>query len=70
MVQASPSLHAVPLFAGGFEHAPVAGLHVPVEWHWSRGVHTTGFDPVQMPPWQASLLVQALASLHGAALLT
>jgi hypothetical protein len=66
----SPSLHAVPLFAGGFEHAPVDGSHVPVTWHWSLGVQTTGFDPVQTPPWQTSFLVQALPSLHGAVLLT
>ena len=70
LVQAFPSLHAIPSGAGGFEHAPVAGLHVPAEWHWSLGVHTSGFDPVQTPPWQTSLLVQALPSLHGAVLLT
>jgi hypothetical protein len=70
VVQTSPSLHAVPLDAGGFEHAPVDGLHVPVTWHWSLGVQTTGFDPVQTPPWQASFLVQALPSLQGAVLLT
>jgi hypothetical protein len=70
LVQALPSLHAVPLGARGFEHAPVSGSHVPVKWHWSLGVHTTGFDPVQTPPWQASFLVQALPSLHGAVLLT
>jgi hypothetical protein len=69
MVQTSPSLHAVPSCAGRFEHSPVAGSHVPVTWHWSLGVHTTGFDPVQTPPWQASFLVQALPSLHGAVLL-
>src|SRR5437870_3444368 len=28
-VQASPSLHAVPSDLAGFEHSPVAGLHVP-----------------------------------------
>jgi hypothetical protein len=32
VVQASPSLHAVPLGAGGLAHAPVAGLHVPATW--------------------------------------
>jgi hypothetical protein len=69
-VQALPSLHAVPLGAEGFEHAPVSGLHVPARWHRSLGVHTTGFDPVQTPPWQASFLVQALPSLQGAVLLT
>jgi hypothetical protein len=28
-VQALPSLHDVPFAAAGFEHVPVAGLHVP-----------------------------------------
>jgi hypothetical protein len=70
VVQALPSLHAVPSCAGGFEHAPVAGLHVPAEWHWSLGLHITWFDPVQTPPWQTSILVHALPSLHGAVLLT
>jgi hypothetical protein len=69
-VQALPSLHAVPLGAGGFEQAPVSGLHVPAKWHWPLGVHTTGVDPVQAPPSQTSILVQALPSLHGAVLLT
>ena len=38
-VHALPSLHAVPFVAAGFEHAPVAGLHVPATWHWSIAVH-------------------------------
>ena len=29
MVQAFPSLHVVPFGALGFEHSPIAGLHVP-----------------------------------------
>jgi hypothetical protein len=32
-VHALPSLQVVPLAALGFEHAPVAGLHVPGTWH-------------------------------------
>ena len=32
-VQPLLSLHAVPLAATGFEHAPVLGLHVPGAWH-------------------------------------
>ena len=28
-----PSSHAVPLALVGFEHIPVAGLHVPATWH-------------------------------------
>jgi hypothetical protein len=31
-VHALPSLHAAPV-AIGFEHTPVAGLHVPAVWH-------------------------------------
>ena len=41
----------VPLF---LEQTPVAGLHVPATWHWSEGVHTTGFAPVQTPTWHVS----------------
>ena len=33
VVQALPSLHDVPFGFGGFEHAPVAGSHVPATWH-------------------------------------
>jgi len=69
-VHTSASLHAVPSCAAGFEQAPVDGLHVPATWHWSLAVQTTGVDPVQTPPWQASFVVQALPSLHGVVLLT
>ena len=60
-----PSLHAVPLAFAGFEHAPVAGSHVPARWHWSCAVHVTGFAPTHVPAWQVSLCVQALPSLHA-----
>ena len=63
-VHASPSLHAVPLGALGFEQVPVAGSHVPATWHWSLAVHVTGLEPVQTPVWQVSVWVQALPSLH------
>jgi hypothetical protein len=46
---ALPSLHALPLGAVGFEHWPVAGLHVPATWHWSLAVQTTGVDGTQCP---------------------
>ena len=59
-----PSLHAVPLVAAGFEHAPVLVLQVPAVWHWSLAVQVTGFAPVQVPLWHVSLCVQALPSLH------
>ena len=32
-VHVFPSLHAVPFVAGGFEHVPLAGSHVPATWH-------------------------------------
>jgi hypothetical protein len=63
-VQAFPSLQVVPFAAPGFEHAPVAVLQVPATWHWSDAVHVTGFEPTQVPAWQVSLWVQALASLQ------
>ena len=32
-VQALPSLQLAPSALSGFEHTPVAGLHVPTSWH-------------------------------------
>src|SRR5437870_1630704 len=64
-VQALASLHALPSGLAGFEHAPVAGLHVPVLWHWSWAVQTTAVVPVHTPVWQASDRVQALPSVHA-----
>src|SRR5258706_7042936 len=63
-VQTLPSSHASPSGFAGFEHARVAGLHVPGAWHWSGTGQLTGFEPTQPPPWHASLWVQALPSLH------
>jgi hypothetical protein len=57
-------LHVVPLAAGGFEHVPVLGLHVPATWHWSEAVQTTGLLPTHTPLSQASVWVQALPSLQ------
>src|SRR5207245_1666913 len=67
-VQASPSVHAVPSALAGVEQWPVAGSQVPASWHWSWAVQTTGFVPVQLPPWQASVWVQASPSLQAAPL--
>ena len=64
VVAALPSLQAVPLALNGFEQTPVAVLHVPTVWHWSRAVQTTGFDPVHMPDWQVSVFMHALPSLQ------
>src|SRR5437870_3766466 len=64
-VQALASLQGVPFVAAGLEQLPVAGLHVPATWHWSRAVQVTGLLPTQLPLWQVSVCVQALASLPG-----
>src|SRR5437016_6192237 len=66
-VQALPSLHGVPFVAVGVEQLPVAGLHVPATWHWSRAVQVTGLLPTQLPLWQVSVCVQALPARHGVA---
>ena len=63
VVQAFPSLQVVPSALLGFVQAPVDGLHIPAVWHWSCAVHVT-VVPVQVPPWQASPVVQAFPSLH------
>ena len=68
-VQALLSLHAVPLFATGFEHAPVDASHVPATWHWSDAAHATGFEPMHAPDWQVSVWVQLFPSLHAVPLL-
>jgi hypothetical protein len=49
-VHAFPSLQAVPFVATGFEHVPVAGLHVPTSWHWSEAVHVTPAQRLVPPP--------------------
>jgi hypothetical protein len=61
-VQALPSLQLSPFAFAGFEQTPVDGLQVPASWHWSDAVQTTGFVPVQVPFWQVSVCVHALAS--------
>src|SRR5258708_3759442 len=61
-VQALPSLQAVPFAEFGLGHVPVAGSQVPATWHWSLAVQVTGLPPVQVPPWQVSVWVQALPS--------
>jgi len=59
-VHASPSLQAAPFGRGGFEHAPVPGLHSPGRWHWSSAEHSTKLAGVQIPLWHASPSVQPL----------
>jgi len=64
VVQALPSLQAVPFGAGGFEQAPVAGSQVPARWHWSDAGHVTAV-PAQTPAWHVSPVVHALPSLQA-----
>src|SRR5213079_2734367 len=64
-VQAFAWLRVLPVAFGGFELVLVAESQVPVVWHWSEAVHTTGLLPVQAPLWQVSVCVQALPSLHA-----
>jgi hypothetical protein len=66
VVQLLPSLHAMPFAFAGFEHVPVAGLHVPASWHWSDAVHVTGLAPVQTPAWQLDVAVHASLSSQDA----
>jgi hypothetical protein len=47
------------------EQAPLALLQVPARWHASLALQVTAVPGTQMPAWQVSLWVQALASLHG-----
>src|SRR5436189_4899 len=63
-VQALPSSQPVPSGLAGLLQTPDAGSQVPAVWHWLAAVHTTGFAPTQAPAWQASVCVQALASLQ------
>ena len=64
-VHLSPSSHVEPFNLFGFEHCPVAGLHVPASWHWSDAPHTTGLVPVHTPAWQVSVCVHLSPSLHA-----
>ena len=48
----------------GSSTRPCSVLQVPATWHWSLAVQVTGFEPVHVPPWQLSVCVQALPSLH------
>jgi len=63
-VQVSPSLQGDPSVLAGFEQFPVAASQVPILWQALLAVQVTGLLPVQTPPWQLSLCVQLLASLH------
>jgi hypothetical protein len=64
LVQALPSLQAVPFGLGCFSHSPVVGLQTPTV-HWSLNAGSVeqsfGGPAVQTPAWQVSV-VQALLS--------
>jgi len=61
-VQASPSVHGVPLGFGSVVHTPLAGLQVP--WHDSGPEHTIGSIPVHTPLRHSSVCVHASLSLQ------
>jgi hypothetical protein len=65
LVQASPSLHPLPLAAFGLVQTPVDWLQLPALWQTSLAVQTMGFDPVHVPDWHRSVCVQALPSSQG-----
>ena len=48
VVQALLSLH-VRFSDTGFEHTPVAGLHIPTLWHWSDAVQVFGVPGLHTP---------------------
>jgi hypothetical protein len=64
VVQASLSLHDVPLVLIGF-----AGQLPPEQlawmWHWSAGGHCIPAPEVHTPAWHVSPLVHELPSSHG-----
>ncbi len=63
-VQRLPSLQLAPWLPVGFEHVPVAELHVPATWHASCAVHVTELVGVQVPLWQVAASVQRLLSVQ------
>lgn len=68
VVQALPSMQAVPFAALGLLQTPLLGSQVPATWHWSDAAQTTGLAPTQAPLWQESTVVQAFPSLQAAPL--
>ena len=50
-------MHVVPFGAVGFEHAPVAGLHVPATWQASLAVHVTPTHAFPVSYWMLSKFV-------------
>ena len=68
--QRLPSLQSVPLVAVGFEHTPVAELHVPAVWHSLGAGHVTWLPAVQTPVSQVSVRSHLLPSLHEVPLVT
>jgi hypothetical protein len=65
VVQALPSLQAVPSAATGLEQSPVALAHTPTTWQASRALQTTGAPLLQTPARQVSASVHGLPSLQA-----
>jgi hypothetical protein len=66
VVHLRPSSQAVPAgFGAPPEHMPVLGSQVPAEVQAAVPEHWTGSVPVQTPPRQVSVFVQALLSLQA-----
>jgi hypothetical protein len=63
-VQASLSLHDVPLALGAPEQDAVSALHAPASWHASPAVQFIGFAPVHFWFWQVDVPVHGFWSLH------
>jgi hypothetical protein len=64
-VQGTLLVQLAPSFPVGFEHVPVAGLHIPATWHVSSGVHVFEVIAVQTPLWQEAVSVQRFVSVHA-----
>ena len=67
-MQRLPSLHAVPLATGVFWQ-PVAGVQLSVV-QALPSLQLRAEPAVQVPPWQVSLPLHRLASLHAVPLVT
>ena len=68
--QLLPSLQAVPLASGTFEHEPLVGSQTPAPWHELPAAQVFGTPPAQTPAWQVSPVVQKLLSLQVVPLAT
>src|SRR5262249_27848970 len=63
-MQAPPG-QAAPSGFAGLEQVPMAGSHVPTSWQASLAAQVTGLPPLQTPPEQVSVWVQAQTRPDG-----